>query len=406
MGYRKFFYLSVRVIYFFRQFLKFFKFYAFYFQLLRALEFKSEALFAGERAIFSNLKLFSLLLFKKFGRVLWAFNSFCLKLFSVRWKKISAGLLYSLRKARGIVLGATVFRPLVYKNLPYSSMGAAVRVLHSQYLSFFTKNLERVKTVRGYLRYMLDLRKQIRGVWVNKLLAGLSSVNFNSHRSFPLTVNSGAALMCKRFFLIERFAFGRGGAKLSLSKLIRRISSGQFETNQLVSAERLVAKMRVRRTFALRFIKRETSKYLKTHLAGIDFVKYLTFVGSVNRVSAGCHKKRSFVALRVANYVIAGASCFSLLRIKNQLLTIKHRGVAQSFERTRDSLVYYHTNRLYSLAQTFYTVLAQCGSPIFENFFTKKAGECSSLILPTLIKVLSVSFSHDNSILASRRLGA
>lgn len=310
MGYRKFFYLSVRVIYFFRQFLKFFKFYAFYFQLLRALEFKSEALFAGERNIFNNLKLFSLLLFKKFGRVLWSFNSFCLKLFSIRWKKVSAGLLYSLRKARGIVFGAVAFRPLVYKNLPYSSMGAAVRVLHSSYLSFFTKNLGHVKTVRGYLRYMLNLRKQIRSVWVSKLLAGLSSANFNSHSLFPLTVNCSAALTCKRFFLIERFAFGRGGAKLSLSKLIRRLSSGRFESNQIVSAERLVSKMRARRTFALRFIKRETSKYLKTRLFGIDFVKYLSFVGNVNRVSVGCHKKRSFVALRAANYLIAGPSRF------------------------------------------------------------------------------------------------
>ena len=248
--------------------------------------------------------------FSKVPGVLLSFNSFCLKLFSIRWKKISAGLLYSLRKARGIVLGAAAFRPLVYKTLPYSSIGAAVRVLHSQYLSFFTKNLERVKTVRSYLRYMLNLRKQIRGVWVNKLLAGLSSVNFNAHQSFLLTVNSGAALMCKRFFLIERFAFGRKSVKLSLSKLIRRISSGQFEPSQIVSAERLVTKMRVRRTFALRFIKRETSKYLRTYLSGIDFVKYLTFVGSVNRVSGGCRKNRSFVALRVANYLIAGASGF------------------------------------------------------------------------------------------------
>lgn len=80
--------------------------------------------------------------------------------------------------------------------------------------------------------------------------------------------------------------------------------------------------------------------------------------------------------------------------------------MAQSFERTRDSLVDYDTNRLYSLSQTFYTVLAQCGSPIFEDFFTKKVGECSSLILSTLIKVLSVSFSGDSGILANRRLGA
>ena len=80
--------------------------------------------------------------------------------------------------------------------------------------------------------------------------------------------------------------------------------------------------------------------------------------------------------------------------------------MVQSFARIRDSFADYETNRIYSLAQTFYAVLAQCGSPIFKDFFTKKVGEGSSLILPTLIKVLSVSFSHDNSILASRRLGA
>jgi len=84
VGYRKFFYLSVRVIYFFRQFLKFFKFYTFYFQLLRALEFTGEALFSGARVVFNNVKLFSLLLFRKFGRVVWSFNSFCLKLFALR----------------------------------------------------------------------------------------------------------------------------------------------------------------------------------------------------------------------------------------------------------------------------------------------------------------------------------
>lgn len=69
---------------------------------------------------------------------------------------------------RGIILKTTVFGPLNFSALSYSSTSTSIRVISNTYRQLLAKNFNRglgkAKTVRGYLRYLLHLRQQISGV--------------------------------------------------------------------------------------------------------------------------------------------------------------------------------------------------------------------------------------------------
>lgn len=81
---RKFFFLAMRVAYFFKAFLRFFKFYSFYFKLLRRLDLSGVDLYSETGDFFLNVKTYCLLLFKKFTRLLANFRIFCAKIFVLK----------------------------------------------------------------------------------------------------------------------------------------------------------------------------------------------------------------------------------------------------------------------------------------------------------------------------------
>jgi hypothetical protein len=90
----------MRVAYFFKAFLRFFKFYAFYFRFLRDWDLPGQELYSYTGESITNLKVYCILLFTKFARLLVNFRVFCSKIFLLKWRRSCAITMSEVRDLR------------------------------------------------------------------------------------------------------------------------------------------------------------------------------------------------------------------------------------------------------------------------------------------------------------------
>lgn len=225
---------------------------------MRALEFESGVLYSGGYRIFNGVRLYTLLLFKKFGRVLFSFNAFCTKFFMIRWKKLIAGFADPLYKSRGMLVAADVLRVFNFKVGAF--LGGSAPLRRAQTLAtalLFSKNMLAptlmscvsggLKNSRKYLRYLLNLRKYSLSLWRDQLLlhlGGLPAAPFTRNQvlSNPKSRLENTFL---RIASVKRFIFGRSPINNGYFRVFR-----DFKFSFLGERGRkLLLRLRSRRTF-------------------------------------------------------------------------------------------------------------------------------------------------------------
>lgn len=178
-----------------------------------------------------------------------------------------------------------------------------------------------------------------------------------------------------------------------MSRLARELMFDCPNSKRLQVFGKLLARLRARRIFALRCLKREAYNLLKSRLLAAGSRKYLTFIGAVTAASCGKLGAFSRNDLRVATLLAVRptSNSIKLSYAKQLLLASKQSEVVHEFAGADTEFGAYCSDRFYSLAESFQLALANCGRARVSALLENSMEVAISVALVSLTRVLSIN---------------